>query len=478
MSTFLLLAVVFAVGAVSSAVETEKWQSAIDSVSAIGGGRVDVPAGRHLVGQLDLRSNVELHLKQGAVLEGAVGLGHYRVTELPYSEGSWSAVVSAIGVTNVAITGRGEIFGNGTAWPQPDDYGGNQEGLRPRGLFFADVKGLRLKEFTLRDSACWGIVLKCCEDVVIRGVSVDSHANSNNDGIDIEARNVVIADCDIDTGDDGICLKSNNPKFVVENVVVSNVTSRSHCNALKIGTATHGTVRNILFVDCRTESPRRDFIDCRKGRTRKWYENEDARMGKFGYDWTKGGAAISALCVENVDGGTVEDVAFRRIRANGACVPIFVRAGTRTGRSCGTPPSDQYVFRRIRFENIVGEAHSFVASSVTGVKGCRISDVEFKDIEILCRGAGEASECALLTPVPEVAGAYPDAHMFGHMLPAYGLYVRHVDGVRLENVRFSLNDGSHDTRQMTVLEDVTSVQNIADGSNSMVNGPRRVRGND
>ena len=112
-------------------VETAKWQAAIDSV-ADRGGVVSIPAGRHLVGQLNLKSNVELYLEKGAVLEGAVGLEHYRVTTLPYSEGTWSAVVSAIGVTNVAITGEGEIFGNGTAWPQPEDYGGNQEGRRPR----------------------------------------------------------------------------------------------------------------------------------------------------------------------------------------------------------------------------------------------------------------------------------------------------------------------------------------------------------
>ena len=116
-------------------------QERIDRASAAGGGRVVVPPGRHLVGQVDLRSNVELHLEKGAVLEGKVGLENYRVTTLPYSEGTWSAVVSAIGVTNVAVTGEGEVFGNGTAWPQPKDYGGNQEGLRPRGLFFADVKG-------------------------------------------------------------------------------------------------------------------------------------------------------------------------------------------------------------------------------------------------------------------------------------------------------------------------------------------------
>ena len=217
---------------------------------------VVVPAGRHLVGQIDLRSNVELHLEKGAVLEGKVGLENYRVTTLPYSEGTWSAVVSAIGVTNVAITGEGEIFGNGTAWPQPEDYGGNQEGLRPRGVFFADCRDVRLSDFTLRDSACWGVVFKCCENVDVRRLRIDNHANANNDGIDLEARNAVIADCDIDAGDDGVCIKSNNPDFVVENVLVTNVTARSHCNALKLGTASHSSRTTF----CRKVPTRSDFL--------------------------------------------------------------------------------------------------------------------------------------------------------------------------------------------------------------------------
>ena len=431
-------------------------QGMIDGASANGGGKVVVPAGRHLVGQIDLRSNVELHLEKGAVLEGKVGLENYRVTTLPYSEGTWSAVVSAIGVTNVAITGEGEIFGNGTAWPQPEDYGGNQEGLRPRGVFFADCRDVRLSDFTLRDSACWGVVFKCCENVDVRRLRIDNHANANNDGFDVEAKNVVIADCDVDVGDDAVCLKSNTPDFVVENVIVTNVTARSHCNALKLGTASHGTMRDILFVDCRTEAPRRDFADRRFGRNRPWYVNE-CRAKAYPGVGADEPSGMSAIVVENVDGGTVENVAFRRIVANGTCVPLFVRGGTRSGRSCGTPPSDRYVFRGMIFEDVEGEALSSVASSITGVEGCRVKGVALRNVRIVCRGGGDTA-AERTRPVPEVAGRYPDAHMFGCILPAYGLYARHVDGLSLENVSFVLKPGTTDGRDDKVLDDVMSIQ--------------------
>lgn len=427
-------------------------QREIDEASARGGGRVVVPPGRHLVGQIDLRSNVELHLEKGAVLEGKVGIENYRVTKLPYSEGAWSAVVSAIGVTNVAITGEGEIFGNGAAWPMLGSSGGNQEGTRPRGVFFADCRDVRLSDFILRDSACWGVVFKCCDGVEVRRLKVDSHANENNDGIDVEARNVVIADCDIDSGDDAVCIKSNNPGFTVENVLVTNVVARSCCSALKLGTASHGTMRDILFVDCRTEAPRRDFRDRRFGRDRWRFANAD-RAREFPGLGEEEFAAGAGIAVGNVDGGVVENVTFRRISVKGACVPLFVRAGTRSGRACGTPPSDKRVFRNILLENVSGEACSSVASSITGVDGCRVKDIALHNVHIVCRGGGDTAAARTLL-VPEVAGSYPDPHMFGTILPAYGLYVRHVDGLALDNATFALAPGTSDSREGVVCDDV------------------------
>lgn len=187
---------------VAETLETDRWQTAIDDAAKAGGGRVTVPAGRHRVGGLEMRSNVELHLEKGAVLEGVVGLENYRLVELPYSEGVWSAVVMGLNVTNVAITGEGEIFGNGRSWPQPEDFRGNQEGRRARGVFFSESKGIRLSDFFLHDVGCWGVVLKCCDGVVAHRVRISNHVNANNDGFDIEAANAVFEECDVSTSDD------------------------------------------------------------------------------------------------------------------------------------------------------------------------------------------------------------------------------------------------------------------------------------
>ena len=450
MKTIAATALIFhALLAYAASDETRHWQDRIDAAAREGGGRVVVPSGRHLVGQLDLRSGVELHLEKGAVLEGRVGLEHYRVTTLPYSEGTWSAVVSAIGVTNVAITGSGEIYGNGSAWKLPENYGGNQEGQRPRGVFFADSRDIRLSDFTLRDSACWGVVFKCCSRVRVNAVTVDSHANANNDGFDIEASDVVIENCLVDSGDDAYCLKSNDPGFVVENVTVRNCIARSHCNGCKIGTATHGTIRNVLFENVRCEAPTRDFTDTRSGSANfgrpHFYRPELAHL-PFG-------GGLAAVAIECVDGGTVEDVTARGIETSGFIAPIFVRAGTRKGRACGTPPGTSYTFRRIRIENMRGRSETPVASSVSGVDGCLVRDVTLRNVDIVCPGAdAETSRRARSMPVPDVSGRYPECTMFRPSpLPAFGLYVDRVDGIALDGVSFRLADGGADVRSPVVM---------------------------
>ncbi len=442
---FAALAAAVVAPAVGGGLETSKWQAAIDSAAAAGGGRVVVPAGVHPVGQLDLRSNVELHLEKGAVLEGAAGMENYRIVTLPFSEGTWSAVVAGFGVTNVAITGEGVINGRGERFPM--DYRGVppnvcREGLRPRGVVFADSSGIRLEGFTLRDAGCWGIVLKCCDGVTARRVVVDNHAHHNNDGFDIEARNVLLEDCDVDGGDDGICLKSNNPGFCVENILVRRCVSRSHCNGFKLGTASHGTMRNIRFENCRADFPRRDFVSRVPGREGR------LTYARAGYGAYPNGVGISAICVECVDGGVVENIVFDDMELDGFMVPIFVRGGSRTGRKCGIPQSDRFVLRDIVIRNVRGRALSTIPSSVSGVDVCRPKNVLLENIDIVCRGEGVNTTWRYDTPGPEFDGCYPEATMFRKLrLPAFGLFVDRADGVVLRNARFSLAKGDVDYRQ-------------------------------
>ena len=431
-----------------TSVGREDYQAMIDTAAAKGGGRVVVSPGRHLTKGLVLKSNVELHLEKGAILEGSPKLEDYPVVELPCSEGEWRAVVMAVGATNVAVTGEGEIYGNGSVFPRVKRE--LQEGMRPRGLFFGNCRGVRLLDFSLRDSACWGCVVQCCDNVEIRRLKINNHVHYNNDGIDIEASNAVIEGCDISAGDDGICLKSNNPDFTMENVLVTNCTVRSHCVPIKLGTATHGIVRNVLITDCLIEAPLRDYSLNRSPLAfdpHNWREDWCSR--DFPGSVPGEPAGFSALAIECVDGGLVENLTCRNIKIDGGCyVPIFVRAGKRMYRATGARRGNYNIMRNLLFENITGYSLSAVPSSVTGIPDFKIKDVTFRNVHLTGRGIGNY-ETLGETPPSELEGSTPGAGIFMQGRPAHGLWARHVDGLKLENTSFTL-----DSRDAVVLEDV------------------------
>ena len=66
-----------------------------------------------------------------------------------------------------------------------------------------------LRDLTLKDAACWVQDYIDCDRLTLEHVTVRSNAAWNNDGIDIYGcRDVVVRGCDVDSADDGICLKS------------------------------------------------------------------------------------------------------------------------------------------------------------------------------------------------------------------------------------------------------------------------------
>ena len=437
--------------------ETERWQRAIDAASAAGGGTVTVPAGRHVVGSLFLKDNVTLELADGCVLEGMAGIENYRPVDVGYAEvrEPWYGLVCAVGATNVAIVGRGEIFGNGGAFLR-----GLRDG-RPRGLLFHRCRGVRLEDVFLHDLASWTCYLKGCDGVAVRRVRVDSHANANNEGIDIDSRNVVVEDCDFDSDDDGIVLKSDDPRVPVENVTVRNCRVRSNCSALKLGTGSHGGFLNVLFENCVCGVSGRATTDPQTGRGEIAQYRVETWPGST-YD----PSLLSGIAVECVDGARAEGITFRNISVEAAATPLFIRGGTRYGRAYGAmgvdlciPMGDARLLKNVTIENVKARATSFTACSITGTSGIRPSGIILRNVEISVPGAGEAGRAEIGRPVPEKESAYPESNMFdGRMLPAYGLYIRHADGVRLENVRIDVR--GREVRPEVVADDVTGLVRV------------------
>ena len=420
--------------------ETAKWQAAIDAANAAGGGIVVIPAGDHPTGRLLLKSNVELRFAKGARLVASGNAADYAVTS-ETGEAMQHAVVAAVCATNVAVTGDGEIFGNGWAY----DYS-RKDQPKPMGLCFRKCRNVRFEDFTLRDAAFWGIYIVQCEDLVARRVKINCHAGVCTDGFDIEGKNILIEDCYVDSGDDAYCVKSHDVGYAVENVLVRGCTARTHCNAFKIGTATYGVVRNISFVNCRAFAASRVYRDLAP-------MPDDLLNYKpvKGAPWYLCGPGFGCINVECVDGGLVENVVADDIEMEGFRTPIFVRGGDRQGFNAdpgyvNLSQGRWFALRNVVISNVRGRADGRTPSTITGAGRCRPSNIVLKNIDLEIPGEGKNGK-PYSWPGEEKAGAYPQTNMFDpYHLPAYGLFVDKAGGVRLENVKFRLRPGTTDTR--------------------------------
>lgn len=461
-------------GAVANGItlDTAALQQAIDAAHAAGGGIVRLAAGTYLTGTLELRSGVTLDLAKGAVLLGSPSVAGYR-------RGKWPALILATDAENIALTGEGVIDGQGklvaadtvrifesgnltdffpgiapgqsvnlgadtTAGRVIDPHALQRDGtlaaivaprsradmatwrvdetVRPQLIEFTRCRNVRVSGITLKNAANWVQSYRMCDDLKITGIRVDSTSYWNNDGLDIvSCRRVRIAECDINAADDGICLKSepNAEERGCEDVVIERCRVRSSANAVKLGTASHHAFRRIRIED----------IDVRD-------------------------TYRSAVALETVDGAVLEDVTVRRIRARNTGNAFFLRLGQ---RNPAKPPGR---LRNIVLSDFVVEvpagkpdagyehagpppkvATNLLPASIVGLPDRFVEGVVLRNITISYGGGADRTRAEVpladLGRVPENRAGYPEFSMFGE-LPAWGLYMRHVAGVRLENITFRL----------------------------------------
>jgi polygalacturonase len=272
--------------------DTKVFQLAIDQCSKQKG-VVVIPSGKYLIKPLFLKSNVHLHLEKGAELIGTTDIDIYHKTFENIKQSP--ALIFAENEANITISGEGVINGQGenNNFQLGDDSKGGPQ--RPRLLYFINCKNIIVKDITLRNAAYWVQDYRRCDGVYLGGVKVRSQCNWNNDGIDIDSKNVIISDCYIDSGDDALCFKSHTPD-ICENITVTNCILRSNCNAIKFGTATVGGFRNISISNCVIYKASED-------RLRHW---------KTTFPWmgiTDDVSVIAGIALESVDGGVMEQIA-------------------------------------------------------------------------------------------------------------------------------------------------------------------------
>lgn len=412
----------YAIHADGKTLTTVGLQKAIDDCAEQGGGTVFLPAGDYLTGTLVLKDNVTLHLEKGATILGSKNIADYP------DKGRRKALVFAEKVDNIAITGEGEINGNGAAFNR-----GNDAPNRPTLVLLLDCNKVNVNGVKMSNSGFWTFRFVRCDGVDINKVYVEGHANWNNDGFDIESRNVTITDCVIDTDDDAICFKSEDPDYVVENVTVKNCNLSSNCNFIKFGTASAGGFRNIRVSDCILHK-------CSKSLLRFWEKRVPGVTNPI--------TGIAGMALEVVDGGFMEDVIISDITMEDVQTPIFIRLGKRK-------VAENSYLKDILIKNITATSVSYVASSITGVPGLRVDNVEIRDVDFKLKGGGKVADA--MVEVPEVEKAYPENRMFGVMLPAYGVYIRHADNIRFVNMTLS-TAGDKEERHAVFAEDVNGLE--------------------
>lgn len=392
---------------------TEIIQRSINQIAENGGGTVIVPPGKFLTGSIILKSGVTLEIQRGATLLGSTNLDDYLNIQPKFvalrTGQPTKQLIFAEGQRNIDVIGHGIIDGRGAdfSWDVPNDDPGVS---RPHLIQLINCKNVRIENVTMRNSAGWMQHYLACEYLQIKGITVYNHCNKNNDGIDIDGcQDVVISGCMVDSDDDGICLKSTSPK-PCKNVTVTNCVIKSHCNALKLGTESTGGFQNISFSDC-VVTPSAD---------------EDAIYGSRN--------GTSAIAIEMVDGGILDGINVNNITVSETGTPIFIRLGNRNRKYTKTVPEPgQGVLRNVNISNVVATTSSKITSSITGIESALAENISLNNIMITNLSDGTEEDAKVI--VKEKDRGYPDAYMFGKVLPASGFFVRHVKNITFNNVQ-------------------------------------------
>ena len=409
----------------TTVLSTQALQRAIYACSQAGGGRVVVPTGSYKIGTIVLKSNVHLYLEHGATLYGSTCLADYIPMKSDYSSLRTNTatiqLIYADKVSNVVIDGSGTIDGRGRAF---EKLSWNDEGItRPHLLRFIQSSDITIRDVTLRNSGCWMQHYLACDRLTIDGIRVFNRNNYNNDALDLDGcHEVIVRGVIADSDDDGITLKSTSPRLC-ENIRISDCVVSSHCNAVKLGTETNGGFRNINISGIVVKP------------------SADQREKFFG-QWI----GSSAISLEIVDGGVLENVTVSDVTVEGTEAPIFVRLGNRgrgylsEGKNMEriVPVGHVGSIRGVRLQNIQIRHAGSMGCSITGLPGYPVEDVWLSDISIHHRGGVAADEMAKIADAvrDEKEKDYPEATMWGN-LPAKGFFVRHARNVQFSNVEIS-----------------------------------------
>ena len=368
---------------------TEAIRLAIEAASRNGGGTVYFPAGDYLTGPIHLKSNITLFIEAGAYVRFSDDFDDYLPMVQSRYEGvmvkSFSPLIYAYEVENIAIVGRGTLDGQGMKWwhqterlqgkdaqrvkwqdihdelnkdvIMPDIPGMIKRGfLRPPFIQPMFCENILIEGVTIVNSPFWTITPEFCENVTITGVTIDNPPSPNTDGINPSScRYVHISNCHINVGDDCITIKSGKDEdgrrmaAPAEDYTITNCTMLSGHGGVVIGSEMSGDIRKITISNCVFDGTDRGIrIKSTRGR----------------------GGIVEDIRVSNI---IMKDIKKEAIKLN-----MFYSKTELEPVSERTP-----IFRNIHFSDISAESNQAVV--LIGLAEMPIENITFSNINFVSR---------------------------------------------------------------------------------------------
>jgi len=441
-------------------------QAAVDACAKGQGGTVLVPAGVFVIGMIELKSNVTLHIAAGGTLLGTDdGKQYHNVDAIPLFGDSTLmdgnvGLIYAVKADNVTVEGPGTIDGQGARFrspergtPPPSGIGGAH---RPYHLMFYQCNNLRVRNIFLKDSAFHSMRIVQCTFAWFDGIRVHSRVNHNNDGFHfISCRYVHVSNCDIQCQDDA-CALFGSCQFVT--ITNSSFSTRWSVFRFGGGEAYNITVSNCI-IDMVFGCPIK--MQC-GGRSR--FENMtfsnlimnnvtgpiSISAGPRGNRRRPPGAGGDTNAVDGATSGAVTNggSGMETNRYSGGRTNMGGFSTLLTAEELAQPPG---TVRNISFSGIratvvkpfslpdcdfisgynPGEVFSCIGLNAVGAG--YLENISFNDVHVIFPGGGTAEQAAV-RDVPKVIGEYYAAGVF----PSYALYARNVRGLTLNDVRFEM----------------------------------------
>lgn len=401
----------FGAKADGTTLDTAAIQKAIEACSKAGGGTVELGGGTFLSGTIHLRSDVTLTVAEKAVLLGSANPNDFeelltKANHLRKNEKSF-ALIYAERAERVGLAGKGVIDGQGKSFP-------SKGACRPFLVRFSECRDVRVSEVRLTNAAFWASHYLGCERVRIENATIHSRIGINRDGIDIDScDNVIVRNCNVNSEDDAIVLKAMVAGKPCRNITVSDCVLATKRAAIKFGTESQAGFEDVTIRNCRVTESR------------------------------------DGIVINEVDGGICQRVCVSNIVMQKTGIPLFIRLGNRANPIPGEPAPGVGKLRDITIANVQADVLETYGGIVSGLPGCPAERITLRNIAFRFPGGGTEQDAARAIPLLE--NKYPKGTMFG-VFPAFGLYLRHVDGITLDNV--SLTTAKPDARPAIVAENV------------------------